>query len=289
MVIFIRLTKRWLLFILKEFETEPDYRNNDDERQQLISSKEPPPAANVMQQAQENEDDSFVASIDDFEFSYRLRGVTSERHVGIDQGVSHFAISAVDTRTGCPPRIVAAKLYEELCLPERFTAQDVVIALSDEGDLMSLMQLPNAEQPANRVDRVIVHVEQISVHNKNAKAFGMEFAMLLQRLCPDTTKCIVKMSQPNLHLRDGPAFHLGDKIVAELQLVPVSLTAPSASTVNPASRKRQSSPDDDDASSAADYRKRKQMSSDVFRYIMTADAEQMADMKIEVDHQLQVW
>jgi hypothetical protein len=131
------------------------------------------------------------------------------------------------------------------------------------------------------VDRVIVHIEQIAIQNKNAKEFGLELGKLLQRLVSDLNTCIVKLSHCNLHRASGPTFQLGTKIVETLKLKAVCYQTP-------LSRKRTFAEaiDDDEEYPNADYRHRKRMSADVFRYIMNADEEQLEDMKIEIDEEL---
>jgi hypothetical protein len=234
------------------------------------------------------DDDKFVALVNGVQFQYRFKTVKSERHIGIDQGISHFAISAVDKHVEGLPKIVSARLYENLGLVGYINTPDMVIALNRERDLMSLMQLPRQDEPPNKVERVIVHVEQMSILNKNAKTFVIELARLLQRLDPDPTVCVVKLSQPNLHSRSGPAFHLGARIITELNLTPVTLTA-SRTMTNPAARRNQQADlnDHGEVNFSSSYRRRKQMSADVFRYIMKANTDQLTDMKIEVDEQLQ--
>ena len=80
------------------------------------------------------------------------------------------------------------------------------------------MQTAVENELSNTVDRVIVHVEKISIHNKNSKQFGIELGKSLQRLASDLNKCAVKMFQPHLLRAFGPAFNLGTNIVKKLNL-----------------------------------------------------------------------
>ena len=67
-------------------------------------------------------------------------------------------------------KIVSAKFYD-LKLRKKFNAQDVILALGDNTDLLSWMQLQNKKEPPTMVDRIFVHVEQISLHNPRTKVF----------------------------------------------------------------------------------------------------------------------
>jgi len=71
------------------------------------------------------------------------------------------------------------------------------------------------------VDRVIVHLEQMSTLNQHWRQFGSKHGSELQKLATDSTY-IVKMSSAHLFRSGGVIHHLGDEIVSELSLVPVS-------------------------------------------------------------------
>lgn len=133
------------------------------------------------------------------------------------------------------------------------------------------------------MDRVVVHIEQMCRDNAHAKTFGLELAKLLQALVPDTDKCVVRLSHPNLHHSGGPAFCLGEEIVQALALQPVSTLD---SEFVPAVRKRAA-----DRQAAAvvpsSYAKRKQMSADVFRYVVEADEVKRDQMKLDVADDVQ--
>ena len=118
-------------------------------------------------------------------------------------------------------KIVSAKLYD-LKLRKKFNAQDVILALGNNTDLFSWMQLQNEKEPPTVVDRIFVHVEQMSLNNPRAKVFGEELAIALQSKSPDLNTVIVKHSQPNLHNVSGVSFRLGRRIIQELNLKPVS-------------------------------------------------------------------
>jgi len=85
------------------------------------------------------------------------------------------------------------------------------------------------------VDRVIVHLEQMSTLNQHWRQFGSKLGSELQKLATDSTYIgselqklatdstyIVKMSSAHLFRSGGVIHHLGDEIVSELSLVPVS-------------------------------------------------------------------
>jgi len=54
--------------------------------------------------------------------------VRKERHIGLDQGCRNFAIVAVDKEMDAHPVLVAAQKYD-LHIPQRFTAEDVLVRL----------------------------------------------------------------------------------------------------------------------------------------------------------------
>lgn len=153
-----------------------------------------------------------------------LNAVTSERHIGLDQGRRHFATAVVDQVAGGVPQLHYASVCN-LELPKKFTAADALSRLMRSTNLMTLMQ--QRDPPAGctglpRVDRVIVHLEQMSTKNANWKQLGPELGKELQRHVADVTTCIVKMSQPNVHRASGPMFKLGERVVKELQLEPAT-------------------------------------------------------------------
>jgi hypothetical protein len=238
---------------------------------------------------QPHADIDFEAQSDNFKFVFAQKSAKLVRHIGIDQGTkNNFAIVVVDKAIEEKPRIVSATLHDLQLVQGRkknFTANDVIIALDKQTDLYSWMQLPGYKDPPSCVDKVFVHVEQMSVHNPYAKRFGIEFATRLQQKCPNVQDVIVKLSQPNLHYASGPAFKLGERIVRELQLKPVKYNN-TKYTMNPAASKQQSnksvvSLNNDEASNT--YNHRKQMSANIFKYIVTAADEQLEDMNIEID------
>jgi hypothetical protein len=268
----------YLELVQDEFAWRPDYSNNDKEWQDLLASDRPAQSASVPPPPLFKDED-FQAVAEGVSFAYRLKPASSERHIGIDQGTKNFSVVAVDSLPDVPPKVVCAELLEDLRLPEkRLKPEDVLFALSRDSQLLSLMQLPgHADPPSGRVDRVVVYVERMSDLNKNAKAFGIKFATLLQRLTPDPAKCVVVLSNPNLHCSGGPAFQLGPEIVATLSLKPVS-TFESRSDINPAARKRNA-----DGEPPSTYNQRKKMSADVFAYLVRADATKEAQMKLQLD------
>ena len=251
---------------------------------------------------------------------------------------------AVDKEIGKSPVVVAAENFD-LGLKERFTVADVLLKLRQETQLMSWMQQSTGETQIQRrlppVDRVIVHLEQMSSLNLYWQQFGSKLGSELQKLVTDST-CIVKMSSAHLFRSGGVTHHLGDEIVNELSLVPLCFdnkskrtTQCSEKTVTQCSKKRrfddvepssQSENDsvcdtetmsdvepssdsesesiretesesdtgdetdsDYDQSSGmdVDYRKRKEMSAAIFRYLMVADEDRQTSMGVSVVREVQ--
>jgi hypothetical protein len=257
-------------------------KNNDIEWTDLINEAQLPNT--IRDVLPEFQDAEFVAKDENISFQFIHKASRSERFIGIDQGTQcNFAIVVVDKVGDKNPKIVFATVHD-LKLPKRFTAENVVIALSKTG-LLSWMQLPGHKQLETLVDKVFVQVEQMSIHNSNAKVFGIDLATRLQALCPDFEKVIVKLSQPNLHYASGPAFQLGQRIVKNLQMKPVRLCN-AKYTSNPAVEKQCSNADGNRDEVTSSYHHRKQMSANIFKYILMADEEQLEDMKIDIDPQV---
>jgi len=220
----------------------------------------------------------------------------SERHIGIDQGTNNFGIVVVERTIGNYPNIVAANNYTDLNLKKNFKATDVLVALNEKTDLLKWM---DSENNGYAVDRVIVHLEQISIRNKNSKQFSIELGKLLQVQALDTERCIVKMSQPHIHRATGPLFHLGEEIIETLHLQPaLHLQRRSRAESNPAVQQDPSYSEHSDVepshetataqqSESTEYRRKKKMSSDVFRYIMKATDVQLQQMKLTVEKTVQ--
>jgi len=324
----------------EELEWKPDFSNCDNEWEELTKQTSEP-ARRV--KALERIPDADLVTANNF--SMCLKVVQSERHIGIDQGLHNFAIVVVDTFLGERPRLVAAENFD-LDLDECCTESDVLISLEQETPLKSWMQQPDYPQLLPVVDRVIVHIEQMSPLNRRWKQFGIKFGQLLQRSVVNERTCIVKLSQPNIHRATGPVFKLGDMIVSELGLTAPTYGAkqPAPATPQPSTssatadnnsgnstpvRKMQSlsiiSPkksetekyrrtlfddvepsDDDDVEHAAvfsegsdsdteecdtldhpgEYRQKKRMSADIFRYIIYADSAKEENLQIAVDGQV---
>ena len=126
-----------------------------------------------------------------------------------------------------------------------------------------------------------------------------ERQMSSSHVCP-VNKCVVKMSQPHIHRKNGPMFKLGDEIVEACSLTPASYDA-----VEQRVRRKRPHPDSDvepsDSDSESDhisdrelqcdrnkeYRSKKIMSSAVFRYFMNATNVQQAAMQVEVSPDVQ--
>ena len=265
-------------------QSEFDYcpvSENDKEWQELLD--DPALPQTLTTDAHQFHDLDFEAETGKFRFCFAQRVTQSVRHIGIDQGVKHFAIVVIDKINDDDPIIVSATL-NDLKLRQRFKAQDVVLALRNT-ELFSYMQLPGEKEPANVVDKIFVHIEQMSMHNPSAKAFGIELATALQAKSPNLDKIVVKLSQPNVLYASGAAFHLGKRIIDELHLKPVSY-ALRKYTINPATNKKtpnSNSTGDNNDEATNTYNHRKRVSADIFKYIMTADDEKCADMKLRVD------
>lgn len=218
--------------------------------------------------------------------------VLSERHIGLDQGYMNFGIAVVEKYDGSVPKIVAAENYTDLHLAPRFSVTDVLLALMQKTDLTKWLQPSNAY---SNVDRIIVHLEQISIRNRHWKQFSIELGRLLQQQTTDARKCIVKMSQPHIHRKNGPIYHLGNRLLEILHLDQSgsaqsgSLQATAAnSSVRLQARQHMSDvePSDDESTDDGDddemlthdptseYRAKKKISADIFKYVIGADHDQ---------------
>ena len=265
---------------LVETELTPTDRDFDEqvERVDLCSMDEPVSRLAVAGPlAADN--NNFVAEGSGILFNFCLKPVLSERHVGIDQGCRNFAIAVVDNVAGKSPKIVSVKLYD-LGLPNNFNVIDLVLALKQQTDLCQFMQLPGEEELSATVDRVVVHLEQMSVKNKNSKKFGVELGQTLQRLAPDPAYCVVKLSSPNVHRPGGPSFKLGEQIVQALNLRPASYRA---------SKKRATDGRLIADENTTEYKFRKDQSAKIFKYIVEADEGQLRDMNLEIDPFMQIY
>ena len=201
---------------LQELEWTTDGSNNDAEWRLLQEQTHPPKKRGKTLQ-QSTSDTDFDVCLGDTSFRMFSKPVLSERHIGIDQGEKNFAIVVVERTVGNNPNIVAANNYADLELEEHFKAAYVLMALAEKTDLLSWMKPVYNE---HKVDRVIVHLEQMDSRNQNSKQFGVALGKLLQQQMSDTETCIVKMSQPHIHRATGPMFHLGHEIVEKLELKP---------------------------------------------------------------------
>jgi hypothetical protein len=258
---------------VEELQVECDRSSNE---QEWVSIKQM--ESLIVQERVLNDFDAsdFETEVGDTTLCVCARPTLSERHIGIDQGVKNFAIAVVDRPLNGLPVIVFAENYTDLDLSDRFTAADVAIALKDKTELFAWMQVPGHEPVSDyakrvfqKVDRVIVHVEQISFRNKHAKQFGIELGRLLQRMAGDPLACVVKLSKPYFYGSTSVAFKLGQNIVTSTQLESLSDTRDT-------------------------YRQRKQQSAAIFRYIMELGAnqtEKFEDMGLqEVDEEyVEMW
>jgi len=233
-----------------------------------------------------------LAETEDGRFSMMAGAVRKERHVGIDQGRRNFAIVAVDKEMGEMPVVVAAGKYD-LELGERFTAADVLMRLRDGTDLWQWMQQTD-DRPLPDVDRVLVHVEQMSVRNRHWKQFGIELGQLMQQSVVDAGTCVVKLSQPHLFRAGGVVECLGEQIVQELALtvIPTQRKRLQTQVRGQGTKRTRTTSDDVEPSSESDvdaadsedvdYRRKKLMSASIFKYMIQADSAKEEDMKVSV-------
>ena len=280
-------------------------KSKNAEEWQLLQKQTVPPSSNRCigdrtQQSVTNPD--YVVDLGDIQFSIFCRPVLSERHIGIDQGVKNFAIAVVERINDASPRIVAATNYTNLQLKARFKASDVIVALTEQTDLLSWMKPDYSD---STVDRVVVHLEQMDKRNRYTKQLCVQLGRLLQQQAVDSNVCIVQMSSPHVHRFNGPPFRLGDEIIETLQLQSVicQLQRSKAGT-NPAVVSVERNDNDPEWSDvepsdvrtsdslsrqfqSKNYRTKKEVSSAVFKYIMEANTEQLQQMKLTVGSDLQ--
>jgi len=148
----------------------------------------------------------------------------SERHIGVDQGIRNFAITAIDKVGNEPPHIVGVELYDlrKLGLTQdikQVKAASIAAVLGSHTKLLNWMQHCDTSPLLPHVDRVIVHLEQMAKANRLHMEFGINLGRELQRQV-DPVECIVKLAQPNVHRTNGPMFKLGPKIVHDCNLTP---------------------------------------------------------------------
>ena len=175
----------------------------------------------------------FGCSVDDGWLSPVLR----ERHIGIDQGIRNWAMVAIDVDMSLDgvqkTKLVAADLCDlqaRRLNTLRLDPTELLLCLQRHTPLMSWLQHESYVAVLEPVDRVVVHIEQVSKKNRYNKQFTVEFGSMVQRLM-DVTKCVVKLSQPFQHGARGPLFKLGKDIVAACNLKPVSMSMTSTSRV----------------------------------------------------------
>ena len=210
-----------------EMEFEPDYGDLDREWDEIKNMSAPPerkPAPCVLSR-QDALETKFKIKVSG-EISHHslcLTPVMSERHVGIDQGRRNFAIVCVDKIGNSPPKLVAAELYD-LNLPVRFGMLELAHSLIERTDLFDWMQL-NETHWLKPVNPVVVHLEQMSVKNANSRELTIGLGKYLQSRAVDLNRCVVKLSQANVHRKNGPMFKMGDEIVKSLALTPSCATS----------------------------------------------------------------
>ena len=294
-----------------ELNFQPDYSQCPDEQEQL-ESKSLQPAAKARVNVTTTSSDFRARTSMGIHFDMALKAASSERHVSLDQGRRNFAIVAVDRTVGQLPCVVGAKLYD-LQLGARFNASDVVISLRQNTELWQWMQL-SENRSLPDVERVIVHVEQMSRKNTDWKKFGTELGSELQCTTTDTTSLMVLMSNPHFFRTGGIVDNLGSDIVKSLNLRTASYgIRPAVSKSDQPPRKRartvysdvEPSSEDDEPAAAHDEtdddpdsdledltctlsrQTRKKLSASIFRYLVNSDEAQQADMQVHVSPDVQ--
>jgi RecA/RadA recombinase len=199
-----------------------------------------------------------------------LGPVQSERHIGIDQGIKAFAVCVVHKIRGENPKLVYANCYDLSTfiangLPKNFTAPDLLLHFNQHHRLLELLE-PKSSLTADGIpdaDRVIVHLEQVSIENTYFKVYTKQFGQLLQQRTNDLSSLIVKLSSSNVHRRLGPSSKLGPKIIeaCNLQREPMQ----------------------------GDYREKKARSQKIFRYLMECCESDLEDTKITIGDKVREW
>jgi len=297
-----------------EFEEEqsflPDYSGNETEWNDTVNAVAPPAytddsvdMADVIADEYDSDEESMPAWLKPYE---------CERHIGVDQGEKHFAMVAVDSVRNSVPKLVGAELYnlqQEGLDSQRWDAMDLVILLQTKTLLLNWMQHPGYQPVLPRVDRVVVHLEQLSIKHKHSKHFAIELGRLLQQLF-SVNNCIVKLSSPHIHRASGPMFKLGQNIIEKCSLKSASTARKrqaSRPVAQPQVKRRRvarnavpsdvepdSSSDSDNTYVAnynepvAEYRRKKKMSTDIFTYFINATREQQVEMQVDIDENVQL-
>ena len=287
----------------EEVNWQADYSTNFEEWQQMQMQTEAPKIIGRLEYFSQLplSAEDFHIDIDNVKFQMYSKPVLSERHIGIDQGVKNFAIAVVEKCIERHPVIIDVKNHTDLKLKKHFKAEDVLLALKQQTDLLLWM---NSSYGDNIVDRVIVHLEQIDARNQHSKQFSSKLGKLLQQQAVSVESCIVKMSQPHIHRFNGPLFKLGDEIVTALQLEPmISVEKRSKADANPSAvtmhdKNNETRPVDVEPSDeftadqeqlyeSLEYHAKKKLSSKFFRYIINANEQTMEQMKLIVHEKVQ--
>ena len=279
-----------LAIVEKELNLKADYSLNAEEWLAMQKATALPSYVSLNEQA-EMSNAYFLAECHNVRFKFCHEPVQSERHIGIDQGTKNFAIAVVDKCINEKPNSFAADVYD-LNLPPQFNATDVVLALRDKTNLLTWMQLPCGNELPSSIDRVIVHIEQMSIHNKNSKLFGINLGRSLQRFAAYQHACMVKLSQPHVLRANGPVFKMGDKIVETLKLQSVFFRPRQCGSMISLPQKRRIEDDhlsenDSDDDKSSNYRYRKCLSASKFKYIIEVDEEKLNDMQLNLDRQVE--
>jgi hypothetical protein len=144
----------------------------------------------------------------------------------------------------------------------------------------------------------------------------------------DLNTCVVRISQPHVHRRNGPMFKLSEEIIESCNLEPasyenlntrierkrrndVSNRNGNGRSGNKRAKRRRQEIEDVEPSDTSDvssdeeslesyqvirrkvqneeYKKKKAMSSAIFKYFVNASAVQQMTMQVEIDEELQVY
>jgi hypothetical protein len=212
-----------------EIEHQEDYSTVDEEWQHIVADSGSLHSSPTMLTDDElNEAKASIVFTDYPSQPVSLEPAVTERYIGIDQGIKTFSMVAVDKTSNGLPKVVGAVQVnlQELGLLARngkFSAANVLLMLEKHSPLLQWMQTERAVDSTAEwhelepVDRVVVLIEQISIENAYSKQLGKQLGEALQQQF-DISKCIVKMSQPHVHRKNGPMFKLGDDLIKACHL-----------------------------------------------------------------------
>jgi hypothetical protein len=218
---------------IAELNFKEDYSNTEQEWREIVSGTASAGLKSCPTLMADDDLNAMKQSLSDEKSPISLKAAMRERFIGIDQGIKTFSMVATDKSPDNLPKVVGiAQLnLEQVGLLDgngRFTETDVLLKLEQFSPLFQWITGADQQETSDEemtqlqvVDRVVVAVEQISIENAYHKQLGQNLAVALQRMF-DINKCVVKMSSPHLHRKNGPMFRLGDDIVEACKLEPPS-------------------------------------------------------------------